>query len=182
MLLSGTLASLQSTGALSTGSQEQVQHPVLLVYFSFSVQHSKGQPSFPPLGGGACVGGVIGCCLACSVARCGVAGRGIEGLWRCYTLCTLARLWGRSMWCCCGPSRVCPLPLWPLSDTELLPCALSRLIIACVPLSGALASLQPIGAQRSAGAGTTTATEAAREQELLLYFSFSVVTHHGKQS
>ena len=33
------------------------------------------------------------------------------------------------MWCCSGPSRVCPLPFWPLPDTELLTCVLSSLFL-----------------------------------------------------
>ena len=33
------------------------------------------------------------------------------------------------MWCCSGPSLVCPLPFWPLPDTELLPYVLSRLFL-----------------------------------------------------
>lgn len=58
-----------------------------------------------------------------------------------------ARLRGRSIWCCLGPSRVCPLPFWPLPHTELRSCVLSRLIhCLCTFLtSGALALLELFG-------------------------------------
>ena len=77
---------------------------------------------------GACVGVVARCCLACGVARCGLA-----RLLRCYMFCTLAGLCGRSMWCCSGSSRVCPSPFGPLPDTELLPYVLSSLFLCSCP-------------------------------------------------
>ena len=43
------------------------------------------------------------------------------------------RLRGRSMWCCPGPSGVCPLIFWPLPDTEPLPHVLSSLSLCLCP-------------------------------------------------
>ena len=37
------------------------------------------------------------------------------------------------MCCCSGPSRICPLPFWPLPDTELLPDVLSSLFLCLCP-------------------------------------------------
>ena len=41
----------------------------------------------------------------------------------------VARFRGRSMWCCSGRCRVCPLSFWPLPDTELLPYVFSSLFL-----------------------------------------------------
>ena len=46
-----------------------------------------------------------------------------------------ARLCRRSMWRCSGPSRECPLPFWPLPDTELLPYVLTSLFLCLCPAS-----------------------------------------------